>query len=191
MAKVKLADGSEAEMFSAEEVAAKEAAAAEAAKAALAPQLEELGKLKDKDTNFTKLKEDTERTLKEANDKIAELSGKVSQSFQDKKQAMLDKLSGGDQERRAKIELEWAKFNGEPSSEAEIEARALSSFRLAVPEANPSSLDQALAFVGSRRVAAAPTGADAIPETTKQMGAVLGVTEDDYKKYGDRVAASK
>lgn len=185
MAKVKLADGSEVEMFSPDEVAAREAAAREAAKAELAPQLEELGKLKEKDINFTKLKEDTERTVAEANARVAELEGRV---IGDKKAGLIKKLAGGDPERQAKIEAEWGKFQGEPKTESEIEERALNAFKLAVPEASPSSLDQAFAFAGARRVEGEKTGAAAIPDSTKEMGKALGLSEADYTKYGDKVA---
>lgn len=187
MAKFKNENGEEFEAFTQEELdAAKKAAVEEAGKvwATEKATLEDnLKKEQDKDKNFGKLKEDADTKINALTKELTDLKTTVTGNV---KNDLLAKLSGGDKEIKDKIELEYGKFAGEANSKEEIETRMLNAFRLAVPDVNPGTLENAFSWVGARSKSTTTTTTQPT-ETEKKIGENLGVSEADRTKYDSEV----
>jgi len=201
MAKIKLEDGTEIEAFTQEEVDAqlktKEEEIGKTSRENQKKVQDELDELK-KDPRLVEKKEDKkegEGEGDEKDEKIKELQDQLQKINEridgDVKNELLEKLSGGDADIKAKIEHEYGQFANEVSTKEDIQERLLKSVKLALPEEAPSTLSDALGFANSR-TAKVDEGAAAqgpIEDSTIEQGKKFGISEEDYKKYGDQVEA--
>lgn len=201
---MKMSDGREIEVFTAEEqnaaVIAKENAvrtemlgSVSAKETELVGLKTELGKLKEKDTNFEALKQKTEKAeadlkaMKDASD-IAD-----KKRVEDSRAAVIMKLAGGNKILAEKITKEYGGFALPETTEAEILERAKKAFYVAAPSDAPKAIDSFISMTGGR--GASPTGTqvdnEPPPETPEQadMRRKMGTSDADYKKYGAKAAA--
>lgn len=196
--KIKNADGTETEVFTPEEVKTQSDAAvakakndAEASAAAMKTQLDakeaELAKLKEKDMNFGKVKTEAEKDREEKDRLQKEINDLKTTVVGNFKTEMLKQLSNGDVELQKKIELEYSQFSGEAITNEQISERLQKSAKLAGVEKSASVLGSAFNRIGGRSPENAGSEPIKVAEASRVVGAKMGITEEDWKKYGDKV----
>jgi len=178
-----LEDGTEVEAFSQEEVDTKlqEAVKDLVPKADLDKLTEENKKFAEKDANFTKVKTDSEKVIADLQVEMRTMKDTVVGNH---KNGLMAKLSGGDKDLEAKIELEYSQFAGEALTNDQISERMLKSFRNANPDYAPQTLSDAVAYVGKRSQQSAGKDTGARTEDQQKAQAAMGISADDEKKYG-------
>lgn len=193
--KIKNEDGTETEVFTAEEVQAQATAqvtsAVEAAKTEAAAQLQvkeaELAKLKEKEMNFGQVKkseEDKAKEVEKLQSEITNLKGVVVDNF---KNDLIKRYAGTDAELAKKIEAEYKTFTGEAVTNDEIALRMERAAKLVGVQAPSSAANNAFGSVGGRGQGNLGQEAIVIAPEVKAVGAKMGLTEADYKKYGDKI----
>lgn len=192
------AEGNEVEAFTPEELEAqKQAAIAEAQKnnpeltklqAELADKNKELEGFKNKDLNFSNLKEVKEAAEKRA----AELEAKINEvqngTVNSMKNEIFDQLSNGDKDLKAKIEAEFNTFRGEPKTKEEIIAQAQKALAIVKPPVVPGAFDAFNAANGGRNKVVNNPGQKFEPTPELQnIGSKMGVSKEDWEKFGGQV----
>ena len=181
--------------FSEEEVQAKaaEAAAAEVAKrteaeSALAKAVAERDALADtdKDKNFANLRDG----LKKKDEEIEALrkdveTTKATQAAETRKE-ILASLVGDDAELAKKIEEEMAQFRTQPTTKAETLELAKKALAIVKPAVAPGAFDGFMNG-GGRAPSAGENGKEYTPPAElKSVGSKMGISEEDWKKYGGK-----
>lgn len=209
-------EGKEIEVFTPEEVATREQAASAKAvedfKAANPDKTEEINGLKNKlveaEDLLKKAEEDggnkgqIERLRKERDDakKAAEgaqvdFDKKFSEKFEslrtemfgDTKKEILDALSGGDAEKRKKIEFEFDKYRTGDNTPAQIKERMAVAFQIVTGEKPTPSILDGRTGAGDRG-GGGGTGGEAgkakeVTPNQKAIGTVLGITDKDRENH--------
>jgi uncharacterized protein YdcH (DUF465 family) len=155
----------------------------------------ELSKLQAKDANFAIVKDKADKLeaeLKTIKDGAVEAE---KTRVTNTRNAIFDRLSGGNKVLREKIEKEYGAFALPETTEAEITERAKKALYVAAPSDAPKAIDAFMASTGGRGTPPAGTAVstEPPPETPEQAAVrrKMGITDEDYKKYGARAAAKK
>lgn len=190
---VKNEDGTETEAYTAEELKAAETAAADVVKTEAQKQLiekeTEIKKLQEKDTNFSKFKTETEKEKEAREAEIKKLQGDVDglrgTMVGNFKGELLKQYAGTDVDLAKKIEDEYKTFAGEATTNEEIAARMEKAAKLLGVEPAHSVTGAAFSALGNRGIDVGKE--NVIPDDVKEVGAKMGISEEDYKKYGPKV----
>lgn len=182
-------DGSTTTVFTEEDVKALE----DKKNQELAAAQAELAKFKDKDLNFSNLREQKEAAekkvealLKETDEKINSVKREIFEGvLKDHYENVINDLAGGDPEVRKKVEYHFKRLNDTATTKAEIEKKLRDAAALAEP-ARASGLSQAFASGGSGPIKARAIGVftEEQKEFAKKFAAAGGVqlSDDDLKK---------
>jgi len=204
MAKFLDSSGNEVEAFTAEEFEAKKKEALEeylrehpdqsesikkaeadlAATQAKLKELEEGGSdaqkkrlREERDASEAKLKEVTETVQKE-------ITSLKEAFFGGAKSKMLEKLSKGDAQLKAKIETEYAGFAGDATTEAEIQTRMEKAYTLATGNKPSPNFMDGMAGGGQRGLDQKPGGgATQESDNGKAMRKAFGITDEQATKF--------
>jgi len=208
MAKLFDAGGNEVEAFTQDELKAKQQEALD----------EYIKNNPDKSSEIEKLKNDLKeandkissgaggdagqaRRLKEDRDKIeAELNGKIETLSNDfktykesivgsAKESLLSKLTGGDKDLRAKIELKASNLTGYPDTPEGVAQKFQDAFTLATGNKPTPSMLDGVTGAGARGDGAGKDKVEGMTENGKAMATVFGIKEDSIKKYDDAAIA--
>lgn len=138
--------------------------------------------------DFKTLKEALDRKNEAVTNIQKELDEVKTQRVDDYKVAALDKLVGKDEELRKKVEHHFAEtLKGVKADKPEeILSKLENALKLSVDIESPNALD--LAGNGGGRgedIAGRNAGAVEFGSKEKALGSKLGVSQEDYKKYGD------
>lgn len=189
--KIKQEDGTEVEMFSAQELEVQRNSAVDVVKAEAAATLSakeaELTRLKDKEMNFGRVKEGEEAKAKEIEKLQGEISSLKNVVVGNFKNDLLKKYAGSDIELAKTIEKEYLSFNGEAVTNDEITARMEKAAKIAGVQEPTSFAQNAFGSMGSRGVGSLGQEPQPIAKEVKEVGAKMGISEEDYKKYGNKV----
>lgn len=211
--KIKNEDGSESEVFSAEEVASKlkeketevnngwETKFNET-KTALDKAVDDKKKIEDEINKGGGSQGENFKKLKEAMDKkdgeITELRTSIQKSeetrLNDFRDGLLKKVVGNDKELEKKILHHFNEtLKSVPAkTQEEISKKFESAMKLSVDSTNVSVLQSAINGGGGPGFIPSPNnGPVEFSATEKALGNKLGITEDDYKKYGPRLKTKK
>lgn len=204
MAKLFDADGKEVEAFTAEELEAKKNEALEAYKAANPDKSDALAKLEadlkaanDKiaagegdEGQKRRLKQEKEDAEKALADGLASLKKEFDEYkgsvVGGAKESILAKLTGGDKDLRAKIELKANNLTGYPDTPEGVAAKLQDAYVLATGNKPTPSMMDGMTGAGGRGEGAGKDGdKGGMTENGKVMANALGIKEDTVKKYSD------
>jgi len=149
----------------------------------------ELEGFKDKDLNFANLKqakEETEKKVSDLENKITEFQTSSVKSLENE---VFNQLSNGDADLKAKLEAEYKTFRGEPKTKEEILAQAQKAMFIVKPPVVPGAFDAFSSSNGGRSNAGGTVNKDGVyvpNEAVKTVGGKMGITDDDFKKYGNK-----
>jgi DNA repair exonuclease SbcCD ATPase subunit len=146
---------------------------------------EKLKKLEDKDYNFSKLRNKTEKDETELKKTLEKLSQDVSElkglPVQQQKDSFVDTHIGSDQELKDKFEHYYTRLGKDAKTNEERAAALKESLILAGgTQQGASFIARAIPTAGNPNI---PTG-DEVSQEAKEFGAALGVSDEDRKKYG-------
>ncbi len=211
--KIKNEDGTETEYLSPEEVSAKlqekekevvgvwEPKVNEA-KTQLSTALTEKQQIEEKLKSAGGPQSENFKTLKEALDKkdkeISDLNTKfetISQgSLNEHRDSIVSKFAGKDEDLKKKIlhHFDETLKGVQAKSKEEISKKLESAIKLSVENIAPSVLQAAISGAGGPGFQSnSNNGPVEFSATEKGLGARMGITEDDYKKYGPRLKTKK
>lgn len=131
-----------------------------------------------------------------ANKKLEEFQGTVTKQiselkdsfFGSAKKKILDKLAGTDAQLRAKIELEYDGFKGEPKNDVEIQERLTRAFTLATGAAPKPGFMDGMAGGGNRGTDVKPGVAAQETDNAKAMRKVFGISDADATKHAPKTS---
>lgn len=192
---IKNDDGTETTVFTADEVEAQKNAAVEVAvkESPVVKQLQtdldamkvERDALANKDMNFANVKD----ALTKKDTEIAELGKKIEEAktvqVTEARNEVLDQLSNGDADLKAKIEAEMKTFRDQPTTKAEILALAHKALAIVRPAAVPGAFDNFSAANRGAAGAGQNGGKEFVPSPElASIGNKMGLSDEDWKKYG-------
>lgn len=210
---IKKEDGTEFEAFTEEEVNARIDDATQKAKTEL--ETEYQGKIQEQTTAMEDLKKEREeleekmnqgsddkdknfKVLKDAlnkkDDEIKNLTQKIDETgsarINDLRERLIEKYAGSDEELKKKIvhNFDNTLAGVDAKSEKEIENKIKNAVKLSVDFGGPNPLDNAMSGGepgGVGRKNAGGVSAKITPEV-KDLGGKLGITDEDYQKYGSK-----
>lgn len=206
--KIKNDDGTETEVFTQAEIDAKLSEVTKTFEAKIADQTTILNKsLEEKKALEVKLasanpQEANFKILKEALDKKDGEIAAMNKSIQDSEEArvndyrneILAKYAQGDKELEKKILHHFNEtLKSVPAkTKEEIVEKMKSAAKLSVDPANPGVLSSVLSGAGGPGfVPNSGSGPVEFTAAEKALGAKLGITEEDYKKFGPRLKNKK
>ena len=200
---ITLEDGTVQTVLSAEEIQAKIDAEKQAAiedyksknpdkSEELTKAQEELAKFKEKDLNFGNLrtqKEEAERKVQEILKGVDEKIGTVKKEvledvLQDHYNDTIKTLAGGDAELQKKIEFHYKRLTDAATTKEEATKKLTDAFVLATKSDDPGALNASVISSGGVHRPNIKQTSPVTPEL-KGVGAKLGLTEEDWKKYGN------
>jgi len=193
----------EVEVFSPEEVQAKLAeketliAQKDATLANLANEKAELEKkvneVKPDHPNFKALKDDLKAKVDEINALKTTMEAEKKQRQEEAMSAYIKTLAKGDAEVEKKIKLHLSStLSGMPeTNDAEKKAKLEAAFKLStdIPGGSPSILDSVMFDGAGAGADIKDNGAGAVQFTAREkaLGAKMGISDADYKKYGPKL----
>lgn len=133
-------------------------------------------------------KEDAEKALLATETKIMGEINKFKNEFiGDFKTEMLDKLSGGDDEVRKKIEYEFDNYKPNDLSKLGIQERLIKAHTLATGEKpSPRIFDGGILNGGQKGDGYKEKDQPKLSDNAIAIGNQLGITEEDRKKFGPK-----
>jgi G3E family GTPase len=162
-------------------------------RASLEQRIEELSKVDDGDRskNFKVLKDALNKKDNQIEELRKEMGEVANLRVNDFKERIIDKYAAGDEELKKKIMFNFDSTlsSVQAKSEKDIENKIKSAVKLSVDEFSPSVLDQALSgsFNSGSKNIIESSGNVEFSEGEKKIGAKLGISDEDYKKYGPRL----
>lgn len=128
----------------------------------------------------------------EALEKVQELEKTMTEEIKNLKQSaiegpkskLLNALSGGDEELKKKIELEYDGFAGDPENAEAVEQRLTKAYTLATGNKPTPELLDGISNGGNRGVDQNHINKGPETENSKAMRNVFGITDQDVEKYG-------
>jgi len=203
--KIKNEDDEEVEVYTREELdevaeqKAEEARQAEAERIEAEKQTEidrlneELGKLKDKDYNFSQLRKKAEgkdssvneEVKKEIEDLKNRIDSLTKQPVEEIKEEFIVENIGDDKELKDRFNYYYAKLSGDAKTKAEINKAAKEALTLASNGSYKPDDTGKITSVGVSQDYR-NKGEGKITESKVSMGKMLGVSEEDHKKYGNK-----
>tara|TARA_R110002126_G_scaffold17316_3_gene67727 strand:- start:923 stop:1570 length:648 start_codon:yes stop_codon:yes gene_type:complete len=151
-----------------------------------------IGETKEDHPNFKTLKEALSTKGKELDDFKAEVEGDKKQQREDAMNTKISAVTSGDEEREKKIKLHLTNtLSGMPeTNETERQAKFDAALKLSSEYSNdnPQILDSIMQDTGS--AGAGDGQSDSKVQFTtreKSLGSKLGISNEDYKKYGPRL----
>jgi SMC interacting uncharacterized protein involved in chromosome segregation len=182
------ADGNEVEAFSKEEVATQIAAKEtelETLKREKDELAEKVNKAGDKDVNFNNLKKalaEKDEDIKNLSTKIEEVNnGRINEIQND----ILSQIAGEDKELRESILKEMDTFRDKPTTKEGMQTLALKALAIVKPAVVEGAMDsfRSANMGGSFRNMKSTTDTE-IKTEIKPVANNLGISDDDWKKYG-------
>lgn len=147
---------------------------------------EDIKKLKDKDTNFSKLrgeKEKLEEQKKELEQQIDQkIKGVEDKRIQEKVEEKINSFAQGDEELAKKIKFHYGRIGDVATNDKEINQKLVDAFILATKRDSVDVIDGAISSRGAPVISR--KGITKISPELKQVGEKMGITEEDFKKYG-------
>lgn len=145
--------------------------------------------------NFKELKAALDKKTEEITALSKDLGEMKSNSIKDQKDSFVNKIAGKDAELKKKIDLFYEKdLSGMPDkTPEEIAKKVEAAAKLAGEVVDIDPLSGAINGAGGKGFSP-EGGAGGAPEFSakeKQLGAKMGITEADYKKYGPAVSKLK
>lgn len=206
--KVTTDDGEEIEAFSQEEVEAlaNERLAAEAERIESEKQAEvdrlaqekldlesELEKLKNKDMNFERVRKKAEgkdvEISEEIKSQISQLEERINaiaaQPKEDVKQDFVKQYIGDNKEQQERFDYYFEKLGSDAVTKEDVIKASQEALRLASDGEYKPDLSSGMYNTGVNQNYRG-TQKNEVSETSKEIGALLGVTEEDRKKYGNK-----
>lgn len=147
---------------------------------------DEIAKAKEKGENFGVLKAELDQKTKEFEDYKKASDEEKKKLLDDKKSSIINSLADGNKELAEKIAKEYDSFVGVALTETEIKERAMKAFRVAAPVEAPSAIDAFINGTGGRGAPTKQSATVEVSQAAKEVGAKMGITEEDYKKYGNK-----
>lgn len=201
---MKTADGREIDVMSMEEhnaaLSAKETSVrSEIAKTVVEKETEvaklkvDLAKMTEKDANFAALKEKLDKTEGELTTIKTSNADNEKKRIDSTRETVINKLAGGNKVLAEKISKEYGVIALPETTEAEIAERAKKAFYIAAPSDAPKAIDSFMSMTGGRGAppSGAPVSTEPPVETPEQADVrrKMGISDEDYKKYGAKAAA--
>lgn len=144
------------------------------------PQVKRLRKERDE------IKKEFEDFKGDVNKKIDDMQKGAAENTKEK---FLKRLAGDDKELKEKIELEFDNYRPDANSESEIEERMGKAYKLATgDDPKPGALDVVPGSGSDKGDGATPNPNETKEptENAKNIGKPLGVSQEDWDKYGDK-----
>ena len=196
-------DGTQIEVLTAEEIEAQRQAAINEAvekykaenpdkSEELTKAQDELKKFQEKDLNFGNLRtqkeaaeKKVEEILKGVDDKIGAVKKEVLEGvLQDHYNDTIKTLAGGDAELQKKIEFHYKRLTDSASTKEEATKKLTDAFVLATKSDDPGALNASVISSGGVHRPNIKQSSPVTPEL-KGVGSKLGLTEEDWTKYGN------
>ncbi len=147
---------------------------------------EDAGSDGDKSGQVERLRQERDDAQKKLNTEMTDLHNKINSLIGDTKKELLDGLSKGDVELRKKIEFEFDNYRPNANSKTEIKERMEKAYQLATGNKPTQSVMDNINSSGRGDNNAHDTNNNQQKEATpnaKAIGNVLGISDEDRKKY--------
>jgi hypothetical protein len=201
--KIKLEDGTEREVLTAEETKALQDKATKAEEAdrskaeaekLLSETSEKLKKLENKDFNFKRLRDmsaeetakltATELSLKKQQEELAENQSTFTKNIQESwKNEALAVMCGRDEEMKKKVLLNFGKFAGEATTKEQINERIKDAYALSNGHAGSSNPLNTMSGFSSQARGDGSNPNWAGKDVDKELYSKLGISDKDLKDY--------
>jgi myosin heavy subunit len=158
-------------------------------------EIEELANEDDKTKNLVQLrkaKEIAEKEKGELSRRIGELESTFTQKVEEvekkvtseKLNSAVQKLAGNDKELADKIKIHYDNFKGVPKDDTEMNERLQNAYILSTGSKPESPLGAGTFGSGTGIPAGGGSSLGKPSQEAKDVGKMMGITDEDWKKYG-------